>query len=366
MLTSLILALAVATDDSPTIVPINAVTPEIYQVPSEQPVVLDPVFEREFTHARAINPKAPTYPPREARRGREGWVIVSYVVDSEGKVANAVIDDSSGSENFEGRALAAALQTEYTPATHNGVPVESCNNRRMYTFELYDRGSNSPEMVASRRYSSANNRAVRAYSSQDWEAFQEAVAELTEVERHNFYEEANFNLLSGLSMELKNDKTGALAHYRRAIRWGAERLSDSNAVIVIQRAFALLIEQQDYTNALGISHNIPEKLLNEPAIQQIKTIAAQIDEQLANQAYIVSTGELSERGAWSHRLMRPVLEFAVDQGKVDAFELRCSGKYKRYEYTNQGTLSIPSSWGACSLRLEGEPNTQVSIYEFKE
>ena len=50
---------------------------------------------------------AAVYPDRELRFGREGWVILSYVVRTDGLVRDVVIEDSSGVPAFEEAAVKA-------------------------------------------------------------------------------------------------------------------------------------------------------------------------------------------------------------------------------------------------------------------
>ena len=358
MLTSLIFSLATAATN-----PVELKQDEsISTTPTEHVVQLS--AQSEFVAPVAIQKFAPQFPRQELREGREGWAVVSYVVDTQGNVVNAVIDDSSGSRYFERAAIAAALKAKYEPATLNGEAIESCNNANMFTFEFQNSDGSPSNDGGSRRYRTANNAAVEAYQQANWTEFSAAVAELAEISRGSFYEEANFQMLNGLDLELRNEPTEALKAYQKAVNWGVERLSMDNAAVVVKQGFALLLDTEDYVGAVDWAAGIPEEWREVPQIMEVIALGDQINAQLEQREYVVVNASLGERGAWSKKLARPVFELAVNEGEVSAFELRCSGKFKRYDYTGQGAFTIPSSWGECSLRLEGSTNANVSVYQF--
>ncbi|WP_298636432.1 energy transducer TonB [uncultured Umboniibacter sp.] len=364
MLATLVIAAAVA---APGNIDGTSSTQTRPEVETAQDMVLPGEVARsvsEFIEPQIVRPVAPRYPRTELRREREGWATVSYVIDTEGNVAHAVIEDSSGSSHFEREALKAALKRKYEPAMLNGEPIESCDNSNMFTFEI---GNSS--QGGSSRFVNISNDAVEAYKAEDFVAFSEFVGQLDEMELTSFYEEANYRLLSGLNFEQQGDSISALSEYQRAISWGAndwgpDRLSADNTTILFQRAFAIMLDSQQYLDAVELAEKIPGELRNEEGLSSLLELAETLELRLAEQEYLIAKGDLSERGTWSYRLSRPVFEFAVESGEISAFELRCSGKYKRYDYQGQGAFTIPSTWGECSVRLEGQVNSQVSLYQF--
>jgi len=51
--------------------------------------------------AKPITRLPPKYPINEARAGRDGWVVMSYIIEPNGSTSNVLIEDSSGSKGFE-------------------------------------------------------------------------------------------------------------------------------------------------------------------------------------------------------------------------------------------------------------------------
>ncbi len=88
------------------------------------------------TRAKPINRPPARYPSREAARGVEGWVQVSYVVNPDGDVGEVLIEDSSGRKSFEKETLRAMRRWRFEPATMNGEPIEQCHNKVLLNFQM--------------------------------------------------------------------------------------------------------------------------------------------------------------------------------------------------------------------------------------
>jgi TonB family protein len=67
------------------------------------------------TFARAIEREPPRYPSRALEKGQEGLVIVSYVVQPDGTVADPIVVESSGILDFERAALKTVLNWTFEP-----------------------------------------------------------------------------------------------------------------------------------------------------------------------------------------------------------------------------------------------------------
>ena len=79
---------------------------------------------------------APIYPRLAQMTGIEGYVIVSYCVDREGKTTNIRVVDSVPLGVFDAASIAAAQYFRYTPELENGLPVERHGVLNKFTYEL--------------------------------------------------------------------------------------------------------------------------------------------------------------------------------------------------------------------------------------
>ena len=68
------------------------------------------------------------YPAASMQKGAEGLVLVSFVVDADGGMKNVKVGKSSGNKQLDAeavRAVKAAFNVKWIPATGNGKPVEA-------------------------------------------------------------------------------------------------------------------------------------------------------------------------------------------------------------------------------------------------
>jgi protein TonB len=78
---------------------------------------------------------APRYPTAAVRARQNGWVVVSFTVDKDGKTSNVKVVDAQPRRIFDRAAVDAVEQYQFTPAMKNGVAVASAMQRRI-EFEL--------------------------------------------------------------------------------------------------------------------------------------------------------------------------------------------------------------------------------------
>jgi TonB family protein len=90
------------------------------------------VLEASLTRAKAIELD---YPSDALRRGVEGWVDVSYVITTEGKVTTIKVLDSSPKNVFDAAATRALARMRYKPATQGGKSIAVSSKLRI-SFRL--------------------------------------------------------------------------------------------------------------------------------------------------------------------------------------------------------------------------------------
>lgn len=98
-----------------------------------------PALPRERTYngpvANASDCVRPDYPARAAREGLTGTVTLALLVGIDGKVADARIDNTSGSKELDNAAVAALKMCKFKAARANGVP-EAAWTRMAYVWSL--------------------------------------------------------------------------------------------------------------------------------------------------------------------------------------------------------------------------------------
>jgi protein TonB len=74
---------------------------------------------------------APHYPPSAVRSRQEGWVQVSFTVDTEGRTGDVKVVDAQPRRIFDRAAIEAVLHYRFTPAMKNGVAVTTTKQQRI-------------------------------------------------------------------------------------------------------------------------------------------------------------------------------------------------------------------------------------------
>jgi protein TonB len=82
--------------------------------------------------AQAVSQAPPVYPPELRKARLEGQVVIDFVVEENGRVADARVDRSSHPE-FEKAALEAIRKWRFRPGVREGKPVRSYN-RQSFRF----------------------------------------------------------------------------------------------------------------------------------------------------------------------------------------------------------------------------------------
>ncbi len=77
----------------------------------------------------------PQYPARAAQMGLEGWVLVEFIVTTQGTVRDVEVVESSN-RMFERPAMDAAYRFRFRPRVIDGEPIEVLGVRNLFTFQL--------------------------------------------------------------------------------------------------------------------------------------------------------------------------------------------------------------------------------------
>jgi TonB family protein len=105
-----------------------------------------------YVPAQLVERSNPKYPSSALFAGKEGWVMLSFVISPNGEVTEPMIEDSSGVEAFEQAALRAVESWKYRPAAQDGESVEQAMTKTRIQFQLEDKPDGaSPSFVGKYR-----------------------------------------------------------------------------------------------------------------------------------------------------------------------------------------------------------------------
>lgn len=84
-----------------------------------------------ITEAVLVKGASARYPPSAMRAQQEGWVIVSFMIDPDGRTSHIDVVSSEPRRVFDRAAIEAVGRYVFTPATRGGVPTASKQQQRI-------------------------------------------------------------------------------------------------------------------------------------------------------------------------------------------------------------------------------------------
>jgi TonB family protein len=323
-----------------------------------------------YVPARAIEKPPPRYPNRNARLGLEGWVVLSYVVGTDGNVIEPMIEDSSGNEAFEEAALEMLDEWKYEPAEANGSPIEQSMTRTRVQFVLRRRSGEQP---------GAGSDFVRTFreigeviEAGDHTRANEMITDLEFAERRNLYEDAWFWWLKFQYLDAigQGDSDEARTALRRAIGYEEDYLTPDAFVAAVERLYTLEARALDLSAAINAFERLNDSRPARRSRYYDDTVNAMLRSVDAIRALIDGpnilevTGNIGEHGYWVHDLLRRSFSLESIDGNVEVVDLRCSRGTVRYESISAGnTWTVPESWGKCGVYIKGTQGTSFKFHE---
>ncbi|WP_181902132.1 energy transducer TonB [Thalassotalea euphylliae] len=367
---------------------------------NHEPASTNPILSTEITQIIDAKPKfrvPPKFPVNEAKKGVDGWVRLSFIVEPDGTTSNVVILESTGRKGFERAALKALKQWQYEPAMENGKPIQQCKNRVQLSFSM-----NRDKDGVSRRFYSLYKDLEQAIADQESEEVDRLAARLKGFDiktlRESFYK---YQIMAKYA-EFKGHKAQQLKHLTSAYDFSSSRkffeykqrqkASQVDAVGTknseLEATEKLSVKAQNYYHFLdgslfpvlhekllleldfgrvGDALNSVDKLLllssakpNWPAYQQQKQTLIDF---IASDAPIITQGNIGKRDFWQHTLIRNEFQLTDVSGELHKLDIRCRNKRHVYTVNDQSVWKIPQSWQGCNVLVYGDNNASFKLVE---
>ncbi|MCF2856986.1 energy transducer TonB [Pseudoalteromonas sp. SMS1] len=310
-------------------------------------------------NAIPIKRTSPRYPANAARKGQEGWVQVSYVVNEKGEVESAVVENSSGIASFEKAALRAVKSWEFSPATQNKKPVKQCQNQIQLDFRLHqaDKG-------VSRKFLTRYKKLVTDIENDALENVPQQITELRALNLGNFTEDSYFWFAKSRYYNKVGDQVKELHALDNFIHQGKDYMKREVFVASVARAIALKLDQNKLKSAARTFEMLSEtrgaEAYTKELFPYIDKVQALIDDK--NRPIWVQ-GKISEHALWRHELVRNAFTIANIQGDLTSLEVRCANQYSVYEITQGIQWNIPQSWQGCLVFVHGRQGASFNLIE---
>ncbi len=316
----------------------------------------EPVAVKTFVPPKRVFAEAPEYPRISQRRGHEGWVQLSYMINPEGKPYDITVVDSSDNHRFEDAAIKAAAQWRYDPAELDGQAIDA-GTSGMITFEL------SGGAVGATSAFITNYRSVgRHVKSGDRQKAEKALARL-ENQKKDLYEEAYYQL----------------ARYTVALAWGNEReqytalrkatardgkrgfLPDELLTQMLIQTLRLELKLNLVTQARVTANILKERELAENVKKMVENIHAQTQAIKESGKPFLVNASIDGTNRAVYRLTHPTFSLLNVEGDIAELRLHCQKGYVGFAFDPELSYSVEPDWGWCNLSVIGSPDTEFVI-----
>jgi TonB family protein len=315
------------------------------------------VSTERFEPVKPKHIQLPDFAWDETAQHREGWVMVSTMVDADGKPYETAVESSTGNAVFERAAVAAIAAAKLEPARLDGQPIESVFRVRVlfYSRDSGQRRGGTPEFL--KLYGDFGN----ALKQHDQAAAQ---AILEQFKITNLYEDAMLGLAQYSYAVQYQDELAQMAGLKRAVAYeGAGEYLPRNVSLPALRAlFRVQVQARYYGEALDTWEKLQKADHDAQVIGELKKTAVQVEQLRSDPKAYATAGALKD-GRWYISLFRRHFQLQIAQGHVTDLKVRCEKTYLSFPYDPQIEYRVEAKSGKCYLEVEGEPGSLVTLIQ---
>lgn len=321
---------------------------------------IDSRLIESYSKAKAKERVKPKYPMKAAKKGRDGWVQLSYVIDEQGRVKDVVSLHNGGDDAFVRAAISAVEQWQFEPAMKDGKAIEQCDNSVQLNFVLSKGG------IVSRKFQKLLRKGQAALDNDELGEAKQILSDMDSGESLNITELFWRNYLAVSYYTKVGDKKrryNALIKARSSMESINVKRSSKKELLnfLLQEEFIYEASNGLFSRAL---HTFDEIVEEAPEIAaSLQPTADKIEQMIAGDEPITVIGEINNSGRWSHDLARRSFVVNNIDGRLDKLEVRCSRKFRSFTVSDKTQWKIPEPWGDCNIHLLGQEQSQFSLVE---
>ncbi len=207
--------------------------------------------------------------------------------------------------------------------------------------EFYYAFSNAQDMVVAGRLEQAKR----------------AMTELHKIKTLNRYEESRVYLLDYWYQGKLGDKVKETEALTKLMPIGAGNV-DSDAFIEAGiRLFKRQYNMQDYGSAIDTLSYLRKEPKSQAELDAIAPAVRKLDGIAHGTQDIAQQIKVDIKGKWNTKLLRPVFYLERINGEVHSFDFDCENQKSSMPYKPESMITIPASWGSCSVIINSIPDT---------
>jgi hypothetical protein len=295
----------------------------------------------------------------ENKNRTEGWVLMSYVIKTDGQPQGVEVVELSTKGNYAAQSINYVKQLRFKPATFNGIPIESTTTFFLrHDMSFYGNNNDGISTGFRNRYNDAD----QLVRSKQFDKAKEALDTLDYANTKNLSEQALTAWLHSIYYARQGNWPAYGKHLLSAVRLRDE-LPTKMAVKSTQNLFDYLKFKKQFADAIEV---LISMLSIENADLDDATFAvmlAPLLEVIEGDSVIQVKTTLKENQAWLHLIPRDTITLTYTDGQIDKAELRCDNAWQTLDAKSINELKIPQQYIGCRILLSGTPGTKVSLTE---
>jgi TonB family protein len=306
---------------------------------------------------RALEQSQPPPPSNRFGFPTEGWVVLRYTVQADGRTASVRVIDRMPPVLADRAAVEAVEAWTFEPATSDGEAIEWHNNESVIVFDL-DEVPPEPSPFFLQAYLEADELIKAA----DYDKALSRNKNMQTTVTSRLAEVGLAQMQNAIVHLGLGDLHAARAAILRATDPRIPILQPDELKVALQYRSALELELGDVAAALTTfarRKEIAAVADDDPWVAN----AAALEEALLTDAPIAIKGKVLD-DYWFHTPTRRTFALANVEGEIDGIRVECNRRGAELEYAADAEWTLPASWGVCSLMVEGSSDTEFVLYEF--
>jgi len=317
---------------------------------------LEPVTK----NAELLNFAKPNFPEELRAAGSEGWVKFNYIVGTDGKAKNILIESSLGNKAFEAAALEALNNFEHAPAVYKNKNVEQVVSELVLDFTLPQTTQGVDDV-----FNTTYLEIIDLLSKKDVETGEAKLNTLAASNNLTIAELAQIEVLRSQIASSKGDRFAQLIHQRKAMVGNGQYLPKALYANVLSSHFASAVTLSLFNEAFNSYNQFEATTPDDPMVTRFALTMAPLQKSLESDKPVRVIGQIGERGHWTYTPLRRNFSFKVAEEGITEFEPRCDRRNKRFEVNTTSEWRIPESWGFCTVAVYGKPGAKFALMEFQ-
>ncbi|WDE05031.1 hypothetical protein SG34_027645 [Thalassomonas viridans] len=313
----------------------------------------------DYTPAEIIEDRNPASTETANQSRLEGWILVTYLVDLDGKASHIEVIAQSKQQDVYNKVKRHLEHLHFSPATVAGKAVISSQRLFYYTDKtLFDNPNNGISQGFRKKY----NRANQHIGNKEFAKAKEALDDLQEINTKNLKEQALSAWLYSQYYFSQSDWP-AYAEQTKIAAYLKDYLPAKWAVTAIQNLMQWHVFKKEYTEAfaaLAELKSIKGANVSEDVYQDMYQSLKKLLQEDTN---IEIEHTLSDNTVWFHRMSRRKLSLTPLSGEIEAIELRCKNNRLILTLEEAKAVTLDNNDLACSLLVKGSEGSKVSLTE---